>query len=388
MSEGDKKKPVEVAREELYRQVWQTPMTRLAAEYGITGNGLAKICARLNVPYPPRGYWAKLAAGKKVVNYRLPEADNSVPGSVMISPTPPPPKPPELPAEIQEPLDLLQSSSALVVVPERLLRPHKVIANWLTKHEQELREARSERDPWRKRLMTPSKLTDMDRRRHRILDALFKALERHKGTIKEDERRDLWFESNGERITFQLREKHKQTRRPPRENESEWRKVIQELHPTGKLMFSIKTYLPEGFRREWLETDTKSMEALLPEIVAVLIAAIPVMAKHTVEREERARQERIAEQKRREEEDRRQLMRNRVRRFTEFAHAWKDRQVAREFLHALKATIEPDAKLSGHGIDDWLGWIEGALAETDQLTRGVEFVLGSVAQVNAWTYRE
>lgn len=60
-----KKRPVMVSREDLYQQVWQTPMSRLAAEYGISGNGLAKICDRLAVPYPPRGYWAKKAAGKK-----------------------------------------------------------------------------------------------------------------------------------------------------------------------------------------------------------------------------------------------------------------------------------------------------------------------------------
>ena len=46
---------VDVSREELYQQVWQTPMTQLAAQYGISRRGLAKVCDRLKVPYPPRG---------------------------------------------------------------------------------------------------------------------------------------------------------------------------------------------------------------------------------------------------------------------------------------------------------------------------------------------
>lgn len=33
-------------------------MSRLAEEFGISGNGLAKICDRLDVTYLPRGYWA------------------------------------------------------------------------------------------------------------------------------------------------------------------------------------------------------------------------------------------------------------------------------------------------------------------------------------------
>lgn len=31
-------------------------MSKLAAEFGVSGNGLAKICDRLKVPYPGRGY--------------------------------------------------------------------------------------------------------------------------------------------------------------------------------------------------------------------------------------------------------------------------------------------------------------------------------------------
>lgn len=64
-----------LTRKELYELVWQTPMSRLATQYGITGNGLAKICDRMKVPCPPRGYWAKKAAGKKVVTY-IPEAND------------------------------------------------------------------------------------------------------------------------------------------------------------------------------------------------------------------------------------------------------------------------------------------------------------------------
>jgi hypothetical protein len=56
---GDEKKPVEISREELHRLVWKTPIQRLAEQFGITGNGLAKICDRVNVPYPPRGYWPR-----------------------------------------------------------------------------------------------------------------------------------------------------------------------------------------------------------------------------------------------------------------------------------------------------------------------------------------
>ncbi len=40
-------------------------MTALAQELGISDRGLAKICSRHRIPVPPRGYWAKVAAGEQ-----------------------------------------------------------------------------------------------------------------------------------------------------------------------------------------------------------------------------------------------------------------------------------------------------------------------------------
>ena len=53
-------------REELYEKVWQRPVQRLAKEFGISDVGLAKVCRKLFVPLPGRGYWARKAAGQKV----------------------------------------------------------------------------------------------------------------------------------------------------------------------------------------------------------------------------------------------------------------------------------------------------------------------------------
>lgn len=54
-----------LTRYDLYNLVWSTPMMKLAEQYGISGKGLAKICARMDLPVPPRGYWAKVNAGHK-----------------------------------------------------------------------------------------------------------------------------------------------------------------------------------------------------------------------------------------------------------------------------------------------------------------------------------
>ena len=62
----------------LYEEVWQSPIRKVAKRYGISDMMLKKICKQLDVPTPPRGYWAKLAAGKKVKIPKLPKP--STPG--------------------------------------------------------------------------------------------------------------------------------------------------------------------------------------------------------------------------------------------------------------------------------------------------------------------
>jgi hypothetical protein len=62
-------------RADLYEKVWSTPVIRLATEFGLSDVALHKICRRHKIPVPPRGYWAKLAAGKKVAKLPLPKID-------------------------------------------------------------------------------------------------------------------------------------------------------------------------------------------------------------------------------------------------------------------------------------------------------------------------
>ena len=72
---GDGTAVIAVARRKLYEQLWSIPASQLAILYGISDVGLAKVCKRYRIPRPPRGYWAKLKAGKPVKKPALPKAD-------------------------------------------------------------------------------------------------------------------------------------------------------------------------------------------------------------------------------------------------------------------------------------------------------------------------
>lgn len=62
-------------RESLFQEVWSTPLTTLAKKYGMSDNGVRKVCKALNIPLPTAGHWAKVAAGKVIPTPPLPPTD-------------------------------------------------------------------------------------------------------------------------------------------------------------------------------------------------------------------------------------------------------------------------------------------------------------------------
>lgn len=74
-----------LTRREIYDLVWSQPMSNAAIGLGMSANGLAKICDRLLIPYPTRGYWAKVYAGKDQPQTALPPAPDAVPAEATIT---------------------------------------------------------------------------------------------------------------------------------------------------------------------------------------------------------------------------------------------------------------------------------------------------------------
>lgn len=68
-----------VHRDTLYSEVWATPMASLAPKYGVSAVFLSRVCARLNIPCPPRGYWAKKQSGQRPKIPPLPAPTIAVP---------------------------------------------------------------------------------------------------------------------------------------------------------------------------------------------------------------------------------------------------------------------------------------------------------------------
>lgn len=54
-----------ISRERLFELVWSKPTTQVADDLGISDTAVKKLCQKLQVPKPPRGYWRRVETGEE-----------------------------------------------------------------------------------------------------------------------------------------------------------------------------------------------------------------------------------------------------------------------------------------------------------------------------------
>ena len=63
-----------ITREKLYDEIWAEPITKVSKRHGVSDSYLIRILKNLNIPRPPRGYWAMVAANIHPAIPQLPAA--------------------------------------------------------------------------------------------------------------------------------------------------------------------------------------------------------------------------------------------------------------------------------------------------------------------------
>lgn len=120
------KPPFRILRSELYALVWTKPVTKVAAEIGVSDVAVAKSCRAVGIPLPPRGSWARRQHGHAVRQPRLPVLPGGEDPVIVLQPVdvsdvhPPTPKPPIEPISV--PADVRRLHPVLRRLRSLLLR--------------------------------------------------------------------------------------------------------------------------------------------------------------------------------------------------------------------------------------------------------------------------
>lgn len=380
-----------VTREELFKKVWQKPMIRLAEEFGISGNGLAKVCDKLNVPYPPRGYWAKKEAGKPVVTFKLPPRGAGIPETADIHPSPPKAVP--APEVVQAAAEL-GALVADIAVPDNLDALHPRIQAWVKDHKKRQQERdqeikRRRHDTWWKPTIIRD-LTERDLYRLRVTSAIFVGVERAGGKIEKSPfAGKITFSINGHEIECSIVEKMVRSLKQ-REEQGNWTAYPDYhqsgLESSGYLRVSITTYL-DGRQPQWIESGKTKMDKLLPDIIGAIVAAGPILEKMKREREEQQQRYREEEARRHEARRLREIEEKRWIRFQEFSSNWDARAKLLGFIAEIEARLaaDDDVLVEGRLLSDWVSWAKEKADALDPLKTGPESMFAAISKVTQWS---
>ena len=113
-------------------------------------------------------------------------------------------------------------------------------------------------------------------RRLRILNTVFKEIERLGHLVKVDQKRlgGVYFEIAGERLDFRLSERRKQVEIPLSNEERRYswnanRTTKTELEWTAELIFEVETYIP--LRKRWRDRKKARLEDQLDQLITGLV---------------------------------------------------------------------------------------------------------------------
>jgi hypothetical protein len=113
-------------RSDLYTEVWQEPVRSIAKKYVISDVALARICRKLDVPLPGRGYWARRAAGSGGSEDAPPAAQAGTACPVHGRHFEPD-RPAEINGAVATLIEAERDPSRAIVVPEVLAEPHPLV---------------------------------------------------------------------------------------------------------------------------------------------------------------------------------------------------------------------------------------------------------------------
>jgi hypothetical protein len=374
-------------RDELYGEVWSTPMKTLAQKYGISDVGLAKVCRKLAIPVPGRGHWAKKEAGHDVKPLTLPPLKEKV---VLWKPTPRP-EPPKLSDSATAP-ELAQVEQLEKVIGEVALKRGSLSHPLIDQARSLLGKCHADDRPI---LWTPEPCLDIRvskaslDRALRITAGLISVIEDAGYSVSvetRDRKHQTLARIHGEEIQFGVVEKvdRVEITTPPKGGLLE--RVLTfagkpvTYEPSGKL--SIIVWSAWGSdRKKW--TDRKSrIEEQLCQIAAGFIR---LALADRAEKEKRAAAERERQRIAQEHAQLEGLIKtekSRVRALGQAAARWSRAHQIRSFISAARdAAIQNGQSVeAGSPFGDWIAWAERQADRMDPLKESPPSIIDRMAE--------
>lgn len=367
---------ITLTREELYARVWTEPMAVLGPALGLSDVGLKKTCARLRIPTPPRGYWARVAAGQKVRKTPLPKLPpNAGPGLRDATFHPSgrerqPAEPVTGPVADQARFEALPENR--LVVPDILTTPHRLVAKTVVALRKAKPDATGHLVAGDRQVLDVEVTLGTADRAMRLLNTLICGLEsrgypvaivtppaprQDYGQPATPAPRTIVHMGDVE-IPIRLSEAVTRTVRPPKAGDPAWQPKVYDYTPTGRLALeTLESGL--GTRARWADGTRQRLETMLGDIVVGLVETAEALRARRARWAEEARQRELEEAQRKEKERQAHLEAERVRSLDRFMRRWRKATAVRAYVAAMREAAERLGQSEHAGLAAWLTWAEG-----------------------------
>ena len=391
MEDGSKK----VSRRELYDQVWAVPMARLAKEYGLSDSGLAKICRKHNIPRPPPGFWAKMAAGQNLKRTPLPTGD---PG-IVIEIAPYIHQGQEFSIQKADP-DILAGlpAESPVIVSKKLGRAHPLVKQSTEILKNCKPDATGVLKPPGKGCLDIKVSRKSLSRALRIMEALIKALEKRGGSVSISGESTLVVILDV-RLGFGISEQIVRKKIEARDHDLDGyyrfghSRFDEQRIPSGILCLTLNDpdfYWDSHFRKNWRDSEKRPLENSLDSFMKGLLN-LAVHKKERIRQKEEEKRQQLERQRIMQEEERlraeklRQIKeeQKRLSGLVSAVEAWKKSILVRDFINAVEAAaragyypIEPKEEL-----ENWLKWAGEQADRLDPVTPSPPSILDEADKI-------
>lgn len=378
-----KAEPVLLGREQLYEMIWHEPTRKVAARLGISDVGLAKICRKLHIPRPWRGYWREKETGNRPRQPKLPpwpahlgKAPDAITFHAAAPPGEPPRARPAEPETVQQQRIYEAAAEHAIIVANTMADPDRLVrrAGRLLKRPGDRDLLRSSEQPCLDIQVTKDSLD----RSLRIFDAILKAARARGWSTATQPEHPFQTQVSvlGESIAIQIIEKVRQVERPqpPKKDVGYlFRHERYTYESTGLLTLRL-TDNPSftWHARTWSDGKRQRLESCLHAIMIGFVELAEGRKDARRQQEQRrlewAEQEgqRLAAVERQErEKDRREELKRQV-------DVWLRAREVRTYVAALRhAARDVLAREADGRLARWIRWAEQYVETRDPL-RGVQ----------------
>lgn len=371
-------------RAKLLEEVWAEPVQIVAKRYGLSDVGLKKLCSRLLIPTPPRGYWAKRKAGRAVPSCPLLKPFKGNPRHLCRFVARP-----VSPSVVDSPVDerLLpvlafeRDPDNRIQVPSRETRWHPLVAATRDSFKTAYKDSRGMPIPDGKGFDIAVS-AEQRMRALRALNALVKALEKRGHRVIPGDRHVI-VELFGVHLSLSVFEATKRSNYVPtvqqvaaknRGEYSYWPRY--QYTPSGKLELRCG----EGYGAVIKDDAQASIEEQLNKAVEVLAGRAVSILRY---REEQERLNEIRERRRREAQAQQAIQdaeKKKLEQLIEDAQRWQKAEVIRAFLRAQEVCASGEGALFDQQLE-FLAWARAKADWLDPLVQHPDSILDQKIEI-------